>query len=391
MTDSIHLPFEQPHPLRMPPLLDELKQQGPIHRIRTRVGDEAWLITDHREVRRLLAGDRLGRSHPDPENAARVSDSALLGGPSGNFATEREDHARMRSLLKPYFSPRRTGAMRSRVKTMTTQFLDAMAGRPQPVDLNEALAAPLAVMVICELLGVPYEDRAQFGGWVRELCDVHDHALSERGLMQLYAYGQQLVTLKRENPGDDVISGLCATEGLTDDEISRYAMVLLFAGHATTVVQIGLGVLLFLTNPEQRESLLDDPDLVVSAVEETLRAPGKASGGLLRYARGDIHVGPVTIRTGDLVLLDISAANHDETVFPEPDRFDIARDTTAHLTFGHGAHYCIGAPLARLELQIVLSHLTRRFPEMRLAVPVEALTIRNDLLSGALAELPVSW
>jgi pentalenolactone synthase len=176
-----------------------------------------------------------------------------------------------------------------------------------------------------------------------------------------------------------------------DDEIAMLAMALLFAGHETTVTQSELGTLLLLTHPAQWQALLDDPDLVPHAVEELLRAPGKSSGGVPRYARTDVKIGEVQVRAGDLVLLDNSAANHDAAVFTDPERFDINRDASAHLSFGHGPRYCIGAPLTRTELQAVFSQLLPRFPAMRLAVPIEKLELRRDVLTGGLVELPVSW
>ncbi len=330
MTALIQLPFEQRHPLEAAPQLRALQARGSIHKIRTATGDPAWLVTGYQDVQRLLADPRLGRSHPDPDSAARTGESALFGGPLGNYQTEEADHARMRSLLQPHFAPGRMRALRPRVEALTAGLLDGLARRIPPADLIEALAAPLPILVICELLGVPYDDRTRFRGWTRAAADVRDRARSEEGLASLFGYGQQLVARKREHPGDDVISRLCATSGAGDDEIAALSMALLFAGHETTVV-------------------------------------------------------------GDLVLLDNGAANHDESVFGDPDRFDITRQAASHLTFGHGRHYCIGAPLARIELQAVFSQLIPRFPAMRLAVPAGELRLNSDVLTGGLAELPVSW
>lgn len=214
---------------------------------------------------------------------------------------------------------------------------------------------------------------------------------SEQGLGDLFGYGQELVARKRREPGDDVISRLCAADGVGDDEIAMLSMALLFAGHETTVVQIGLGTLLLLTNRDQWQALLDDPGLVPGAVEEIMRAPGKGGGGIPRYAHADIEIDGVTIRAGDLVMLDNGAANHDASVYPDPDRFDVTRRAASHLTFGHGMRYCIGAPLARMELQVAFGRLVPRFPAMRLAVQVEELKVRGDVLTGGLVELPVTW
>jgi cytochrome P450 len=386
------LPFEQADPSKVASRLRELQSQGVVHRVRTEVGDEAWLITGHTQVRQLLDDDRLGRAHPAPETAARAWDSALFGGPLGNFDTEHTDHARMRSLLQPHFSPRHMRALRPRVEALTTSLLDALAGQGSPADLHAALAVPLPILVICELLGVPYEDREQFRAWAAEAANTRDRARSERGLGELFGYGQRLVAQKRESPGDDVISRLCATEGVSDAEAAGMSMALLFAGHETTVVRIGLGALLLLTNPDQWQALVDNPDLVPKAVEEILRASGKASGGgTPRYARTDLEIDGVIIRAGELVLLDNGAANNDPTVFPDPEQLDVTRSAAAHLTFGHGARYCIGAPLARIELQAVFAQLVTRFPTMRLAVPVDELRMRQDVLTGGLVGLPVQW
>nr|WP_237330406.1 cytochrome P450 [Streptomyces sp. BA2] len=368
-----------------------LSAQGAIHRIRTQVGDDAWLITGYDEVRQLLDDDRLGRSHPEPQTAARSGESALFGGPLGNYDTEKADHTRMRRLLQPHFTPGRIRALRNRVEALTGTLLDDLAGQAQPCDLNSALALPLPILVICELLGVPYEDRTRFRTWTQAAADIHDRTRSEQGIGELFAYGQELVARKRHTPGPDVISRLCATDGLGDDEIAMLSMALLFAGHETSVVQLGLGALLLLTHPDQWQALRGNPALIADAVEEILRAPGKGGGGIPRYAHTNIDIDGVTIKAGDLVMLDNGAANHDAAAFPDPDSFDIARRAAGHLTFGQGARYCIGAPLARMELQVAFGQLISRFPAMRLAVPIEELRMRSDVLTGGLVELPVSW
>jgi pentalenolactone synthase len=391
MTTPLQLPFEQAHPLQVAPQLCELQARGTIHRVRTEVGDPAWLVVHHPDVRRLLDDDRLGRAHPEPETAARTGESALFGGPLGNFATEHADHARMRALLQPHFTPRHMRALRSRVETLTTQLVDELAEQRPPADLHARLAIPLPILVICELLGVPYEDRDRFRTWSNDAANTRDHARSERGLTQLYAYGRQLVAIKRREPTDDVISRLCATEGVSDDEAAELSMALLFAGHETTVVQIGLSAVLLLANPDQWQALVDEPALVPNAIEETLRASRRGGGVMPRYARTDLEVGGVTIKTGELVLLEIGAGNHDPAVFVAADRVDVTRSGTSHLAFGYGAHYCLGAPLARIELQTVFAQLVSRFPTLRLAVGVEELTMRPDALAGGLTELPVRW
>ncbi|HLH71164.1 MAG TPA: cytochrome P450 [Candidatus Dormibacteraeota bacterium] len=387
------MPFQRPNPLVTPPLVRQIQARGPLTKVRTLAGDEAWLVVRYAEVKRLLNDDRLGRSHPDPAHAPRISDSILFGGPAENYATEHADHARMRRLLTPFFSARRMEALRPRVEGLVDELLTALARRSPPVDLHEALSFPLPVLVICELLGVPSADREQFRSWSCDIASLHDRRRAEAALAELVAYMRALVAHKRAHPGDDVISGLCMAEAgsLPDQHVAFLAAMLLFAGHETTVVRIDLGTLLLLTNPDQRMALQADPSLVDTAVEEILRASLIGGHGLLRYPREEVAIGGVTIGAGDAVLLDIGAGNRDPRAFAAPDRFDITRQPNPHLAFGHGPHFCIGAPLARVELRAVFERLLPRFPNLRLAVPVERLRTREGVLTGGLHELPVTW
>jgi cytochrome P450 len=389
------LPFERPDPLRGAPLLRALQARGPVHEIRTVCGDPALLVTGYQEVRRLLADPRLGRSHPNPRSAARTGESVLFGGPLGDYETEEADRILMRDHLQPFFAPGRMRVLRTRVNALVGTLLDELARHDPPADLVESLAAPLPILVICELLGVPYEDHARFRAWTRAAADAGDRARSEQGLSDLFGYGLQLVALKREHPGDDVISGLCAAGDVSDEIIAGLSMFLLFAGHETTVTAISMGALTLLSDRRQWQALQGDPALITATIEEMLRVLGKGGGGIPRYAREDLDVCGVPVRAGDLVLLDTGAANHDAEAFPEPDGFDITRQGTSHLTFGHGPRYCIGAPLARIEMQAVFSQLVSWFPEMRLADPAERLSLSTgvfaDALSGGPTRLPVMW
>ncbi|MEV8393568.1 MULTISPECIES: cytochrome P450 [unclassified Streptomyces] len=390
MSTPAQLPFEQTNVLRLAPGLRTLQSQGAVHRVRTAEGDEAWLVTGHAWVRQLLDDDRLGRSHPDPEAAAKDPGSALLAGLLGGFAT---DHARLRALLEPHFSPERMLALRPHVEKLTGQLLDGLAGQKPPVDLRQALALSLPIQVMCEWLGVPQEDKDRFGGWTQDAAGVGDPVRSKQGMGELFGYCKQLVADKRRDPGDDVISRICATEGINDNEVIGLTALLLFGGYETTVARIGTCVSLLLANPEQWQALLHDPSLIPGAVEETLRMsmPNPHNGGMPRYALTDFEIDGVTIRTGDFVLLNIIAANHDETAFADPGRVDVTRDTTGSLMFGHGAHYCVGAMLARMQLRVVLTQLVARFPTMRLAVGAEDLRLRHNTLIGGLIQLPVTW
>jgi cytochrome P450 len=400
MTDSTSaglptLPFDRPNLLELAPRMRELQAEAPIVRVRTATGDEAWLVTRYEEVRALFADPRLGRSHPEPDKAATFSNSALVGGASDGFDTEDADHAVMRSRLVPRFSARRMRQLAPRVDALVTSLLDDLGSRTPPADLHESLAFPLPVLVICELLGVPYADRDLFRRLSTGMADLADHQRSADSFEALIDYVRALVRRKRETPGSDMLSELTTIEEgqLTDDDIAGLGAVVLFAGHETTVARIDLGTLLLLSRPDQCAALCADPALLPLAVEEILRLGiGGGSGGLPRYARADIEIGGVRIGTGEAVLLSVSTANLDGRAFPEPDRLDVGREqSNPHLAFGHGARYCIGAALARIELTAVFGQLLRRFPTLRLAMPVEELSWRSHLLTGGFAELPVEW
>jgi cytochrome P450 len=387
------MPFEQPGLHAVPPMVQDLQARCPIARVRTPVGDEAWMVTRHAEVKQLYGDARLGRSHRDPEHAPRLTDSILFGGASPNYETELEDGPRMRALLTPFFSAKRMQALRPWVEAQVDRLLDAMAAAGPPLDLHEALSFPLPVLVICELLGVPYEDRDEFRAWTLGMGDIHDRERATDALGHLISYMYGLVRRRRAEPADDVISGLCAAQdgALADDAIAQLAAVLLFAGHETTVGRIDTGALLLLAHPDQREALLRDPSLVPAAVEEILRVSDTGEGGVPRWAREDVELAGETIRAGELVVLNGGAANRDERVFDCPAGFDVSRQPNQHLTFGYGPRFCLGAPLARIELQAVFARLFQRFPTLQLAVPTSELRVRRDLLTGGLAELPVTW
>lgn len=391
MTAPAQLPFRQSHPLHSPDELLALQSAGPIHKVLTSVGDEAWLVTGYSLVRRLMDNELLGRTHRDPANAPRSRTSALFGGPIGDFDTEPTDHARMRQLLQPHFGPRHMRTLQPKVEGLCTTLLDDMERQGPPADLLTSLAQPLPILVICDLLGVPYADRNRFRRWVDDAAFSPDDDISLKGLEALLGYGMELVTEKRANPDDDVISRLCDEPDLSDFEIATLAMQLLFAGHETTVTQIWVGSLTLLTNPDQWQALLADPELIPKAVEEILRAGMTGGVGVPRYARGDIDADGVMIRAGDLVLLDPGAANHDPDVFTDPDRVDLSRTGAAHVGFGYGLHYCVGAALARLELKTVYSQLIPRFPNLRLCADPSTMTAGFHSLSHGLVELPVSW
>ncbi|WP_182881415.1 cytochrome P450 [Microbispora sp. H10949] len=391
MPELPRLPFDRPDILDISPYFGELRASAPITRVRTHVGDEAWLVTGYDEIRQVFGDDRFGRSHPAPATAARLSNNVLLGGPTGDYATERIIHKEMRRLLSPAFSARRMRALSDGVRALVGNLLDGLAEQGPPADLHAGLSLPLPIQVICELLGVPYEDRDRFRAVAEAMTDLTDLARSADAQMELNAYTYEIVKAKRESPGEDVYTDL-ANASLPEEDIARIAGGLLFAGHETTVNQIDYGTLLFLRNPAERDALLRDPSLLDAAVEEIMRFGAPSQHGLIRYAHDDVEVGGVRIRKGELVALAIHAANRDARVYPDPERFDIRRrDPRPHIGFGHGPHHCLGAGLARIELNAVFGALFARFPSLALAVPYEELEARTGRLTGGLDALPVTW
>jgi cytochrome P450 len=382
----------------------------PVQRVTTPAGDPAWQVTGYERVKALLADARLGRSHPEPEKAARFSESVIFGQAAGSPEAEEMGHTWMRKLLAPSFSARRMAELRPRVRELAGGLFDELARRTPPADFHELVSFPMPALVICDLLGVPYEDREDFRRWSDEAADMTDPERSRSGLARLRSYMSALLDRKRRQPAEDVISDLARSQeqlqGAFDDEhVTTLAAGLLFAGHETTVAAIDRGLLLLLTAPAQRQALERDPSLVPGAVEEILRHPGPGSaagptsapgparqaGGVPRWAKEDVEVGGVTISSGDLVLLSLRDANLDDRVFAAPEAFDVSRADNPHLTFGYGPRFCMGAPLARIELQAVVEIVFRRFPTLALAAPVESLQPRSTLLTGGLERLPVTW
>jgi cytochrome P450 len=398
------LPFEQSHPLQPVPLVRALQERGPIHRVRTRMGDEAWLVTGHEQVRSLYGDDRVGRSHPKPDRAPRLTASALFGGrPRENYATEDADRAWFRDILGNIIAPPRLRELRPWVDALVTRLLDELAAADRPADFNKLVAVPLPTLVICQLLGMPEEHLPRYLVLTDSIASAADEQRSKAGLAELTDHLRELLASGSVAP-DGFIARLRATPfrvgggafRLGDDAIANLAASLMFTGHHTTVVAIGYGVLLLLTNPDQHRAVLADPAKLSAAVEECLRVgnvgvnPG-GGNGIPTYARADIDVAGARIRAGELILLDTGTANHDEQVFTDAYRFDIDRPANPHLTFGHGRHYCAGASLARLEIQALFAQLMPRFPAMRLAVGLEELRSHHDMIAGGLVELPVTW
>jgi cytochrome P450 len=400
-TDTPRLPFDRPNVLEIAPLFGVLRRRGPVVRVTTPTGDPAWLVTGFEQVRAVFTDPRFGRSHPAPEEASALSDAAILSRPQGDHETEHAEHARMRRVLVPAFSANRIRRLAGHVQELADGCFDAMerarSARPgEPVDLHEHLSFPLPVLVICELLGVPYEDRETFRVLSDRMGRMDIGAGAEAALDEFTGYMSRLAAVKRRAPGQDVVSDMVRAQAedpsFGDDDVARLAAGLLFAGHETTSNRIDLGVLYLLTDLTRRDALAADPEgKAHGVVEEILRLSAPSALGVLRYAHDDVDLGGVTIARGDAVVLSLAAANRDEAVFPDADAFDPDRKPNAHVAFAYGGWFCIGASLARTELRVVFGSLFRRFPGLRLAVPVDELQVRTNRVTGGVDRVPVLW
>ncbi|MFJ9615934.1 cytochrome P450 [Streptomyces noursei] len=385
------LKAEVPPVLRLSPLLRELQSRAPVCKVRTPAGDEGWLVTRHAELKQLLHDDRLARAHTDPANAPRYVHNPFLDLlVVDDFDLARTLHAEMRSLFTPQFSARRVMDLTPRVEALAEGVLAHFVAQGPPADLHNDFSLPFSLSVLCALIGVPAEEQGKLIAALTKLGELDDSARVREGQDELFGLLSGLARRKRITPEDDVISRLCLKVP-SDERIGPIASGLLFAGLDSVASHIDLGTVLFIQHPDQLAAALADEKLMRGAVEEILRS-AKAGGSVLpRYATADVPIGDVTIRAGDLVLLDFTLVNFDRTVFDEPELFDIRRAPNPHLTFGHGMWHCIGAPLARVNLRTAYTLLFTRLPGLRLVRPVEELRVLSGQLSAGLTELPVTW
>ncbi len=395
LIDLPTMPFEDPSVLETSPRYQRLQEEEPVSRVRTPAGDPAWLVTCYDDVKALLSDGRLGRSHPSPQLAPRYAAGTLAGGPIMDPATEKNDHGNLRKVMSRPFAGRRVRGLQPLIESVVRDLVDDLVRVGPPVDLHERFSLPLPERVLCEVFGVPYEDRDVFGPPVRDALSLHDPDRALAALGDLTVYVQGLIEQKRRNPDEHMLSELVATADergeIGDALLTLMVDALLIAGQTTLTGRLDLGVLLLLHHPDQVAAIVRDPALVPAATEEALRLTQPPWDVPLRYAKADIDCRGVTIRAGELVLLNLTSANRDPRVFADPHRFDLARSPNPHLAFGYGPASCVGASLARIEMQAALGTLFSRLPALRLAVPVEQLQARRDLLGGGLVSLPVTW
>ncbi|WEB39325.1 cytochrome P450 [Streptomyces yunnanensis] len=391
------------------PLLDDpyaalaaLREAGPVHRIAGTDGQPAWLVTRYDDVRSALADPRLSldKRHATPGNYRGFALPPALDANLLNM--DPPDHTRIRRLVVKAFTPRRVEALRAPVRRIADDLLDAMAAKGR-AELVADYAGPLPITVICDLLGIPAEHRRDFLAWSDALItpdpsrpEAMKHAIG--AMLEFYT---GLIAAKRAEPGDDLLSDLIAVrddtadgtdaDRLSEDELTSLAFLILFAGYENTVQLIGNAVLALLEHPEQLAALRRNPAELTRAVEEFLRYDGPSALAIRRFPVEDVEIGGVRIPAGESVLLSIASANRDPKRFPDPDRLDPTRELSGHLALGHGIHYCLGAPLARMEAETAIGALISRFPDLRLDVPRDEVRHRRTIRARGLISLPVAW
>ncbi|WP_195730468.1 cytochrome P450 family protein [Streptomyces albidoflavus] len=384
-----------------------LRTHEPVHKTRLPSGVEAWLVTRYADARQTLADPRLSKNpvHHAADGAGR-SRTGIPGERSAGLMThllniDPPDHTRLRRLVSKAFTPRRVAQFAPRVQELTDGLIDGFAGRGE-ADLIHEFAFPLPIYAICDLLGVPREDQDDFRDWAGMMIR---HGGGPRGgvarsVKKMRNYLAELIHRKRADLGDDLISGLIRAsdhgEHLTEEEAAAMCFVLLFAGFETTVNLIGNGTYALLRNPAERarlqQALADgDEALLDTGIEELLRYDGPVEMATWRYATEPLRIGGAGIAAGDPVLVVLAAADRDPERFACPDRLDLARTDNQHLGYGHGIHYCIGAPLARLEGKAALATLLTRLPDLRLGAAPDDLRWRGGLIMRGLRTLPVEF
>ncbi|MFF1422371.1 cytochrome P450 [Streptomyces sp. NPDC058280] len=379
------------------PYYAKLREAGPVHQVRTADGNRFWLVVGYEEGRAALADPRLIKSLAAV--GYESADEAIMG--PHVLTLDPPDHTRLRKLVAPEFTARRVEHLRPRIQRITDDLLDAMVPAGHG-DLVDALAFPLPITVISELLGVPHADRDTFRAWTNEIVAPTTPTGPRDCTIELCAYLDSLIEDKRASrPADDLLSTLLRTRAEDGDRLSAaelraWAYVLLIAGHETTVNLISNAVRSLLSHPAQLAALRADFSLLDGAIEETLRYEGPVETSTVRFTKEPVPYGDTVIPARETVLIGLASADRDPARFPDPDTFDIRRSTTegrghGHLAFGHGIHFCIGAPLARLEGRIALRTLLERCPELALDPAAGPYDWLPGLLIRGVRRLPVRW
>jgi cytochrome P450 len=394
----VSLPMQRSSPLDPPAEYRCLREEEPVSRLAFPDGKVGWLLTRHQDVRALLADDRFSAdrrrvSSPVRRFPIRPDAPARAGSLIG---MDPPEHTRYRRMLTRYFTVRRMRELAPRIEQVVSEHLDAMERSGPPADLVPAFARPIPSLVICELLGVPYEDKATFQRCTSVLLSLdtsEDKIIAARD--ELWQYMLDLVAAKRQHPDGALLGSLiqadAADAALSDERLAGIGQLLLAAGHETTANMLALGTYALLGHPDQLCALRQQGDLADSAVEELLRYLTIVQFGTVRVAREDVDFAGRRIRAGETVVASLTAADRDPAQFPEPDELDLARPASQHVAFGHGIHQCLGQQLARVEMKVAFSALFRRFPRLRLAVRPDEVPMRDDMFIYGVHRLPVAW
>jgi cytochrome P450 PksS len=387
------------------PFYRRLREVSPVHRVKLPEGKMAWLVTRYDDVIQVLTDERffkdflaLPKEHANSTWLERMLGPLLVPLARHMLNQDPPNHTRLRNLVQQAFSPRLVEKMRGRIQTLSDELLDRALPRGR-MDLIADYALPIPTTIIAEMLGVPVADRHKFHRWSSAMLAAgatrFGLLLAMPSAMSFMRYIRQFIKIRRADPRDDLVSALItakeASERLSDDELLSMILLLIVAGHETTVNLIASGMLALLEHPDQLEKLRNNPALIKPAVEELLRFTAPVETATERFAREDVELAGVKIAHGDLVLAAIASANRDESQFPDPDSLDITREPNRHLAFGQGIHFCLGASLARLEGQIAINALLARTRDLRPAVDPTALRWRSGLVLRGLKALPVSF
>ncbi|MFF8277982.1 cytochrome P450 [Streptomyces lateritius] len=374
------------------PYYAKMREAGPVHRVRTTDGAELWLIVGYEEARAALADPRLSKS-PSVVGMTMLDEQVI--GPN-LLVLDPPDHTRLRRLVAGQFTGRRVESLRPRLERLTGELADAMAPAGH-ADLVDSFAFPLPITVICELLGVPAADRDTFRAWTNEIVAPTGAGPEAEAIEGLAAYLDALVEDKRAaGSTDDLLSDLITARAEDGDRLSLAELralgyLLLIAGHETTVNLIANAVRALLTHPEQLAAVRADFGLLDAVVEETLRWEGPVENATFRFTREPVRIGETLVPAYEPVLVSLASGDRDPARYPDADRFDLHRDARGHLAFGHGIHYCLGAPLARLEARIAIRTLLERFPGLELDPEGGALDWLPGMLIRGVRRLPVRW
>lgn len=389
-------PFGPTVGLEIDPMYFWLQEHEPLSRVKLPYGDKGWLLVRYDDCRAALGDPRFSLAEAAARDVPRLTPQRY-----GAILTDLDppEHTRLRRLVAKAFTVRRVELLWAQAERIAYELLDGMVKAGQPADLVQGFAVPLPGLMICELLGVPYADRDQFREWVGAFMSTTALTAEQRGaqLGQLAGYLAKLAAQRYEAPTDDLLGALVAAsvdgERLTADELTQLTLLLLAAGYESTASQITNFTYALLSHPDQLTLLRARPELMPNAVEELMRwVPLLVTADTLpRYALEDVQLGSGTIPAGDPVLLAKHAANRDPRAYEDPNRLDLTRNAQGQLGFGHGAHHCLGAPLARMDLQVALAALLDRLPGLHLAVPEDHLQWKTGMAVRGPIALPIGW